>query len=47
MEHGMTATAANEVVRNGVQTEINMKWKKIKKEGGLKKNPFPWGVGSQ
>lgn len=47
MEDGMRATAANEVGRDGVQMEINMRCKKIEKEGGLKKNPFPRGGGSQ
>lgn len=41
----MMATAVDEVGRDGVQTEINMRWKKIKKEGGLKINPFLRGKG--
>lgn len=39
----MMATAVDEVGRDGVQTEINMRWKKIKKEGGIKDKSLPAG----
>lgn len=45
MDDGMMAMVADEVRQDGVQTEINMRWKKIKKEGEIKDKSLPGGVG--